>query len=116
MTTQIDRRELLQASAAVPMAAVVQKFVDTKLTQDELRMLAMCATPAERLVDAEAYNKTRAFSDDRGDSRTIDMLEELERRSLVYFVRNYNRHYDCDRFAVATDAGLAELRHLGVIA
>ena len=110
MMETISRRGLLVASSALPLAAAV---ASAPMPADELRVLAMCATPVEtweRLPDNE-YERTRLAD---SDSRPGRIAKQLESRGLVDWHPTPWRR-DMDGFWEATDSGLSELRKAGVL-
>jgi hypothetical protein len=100
MTT---RREILIASAVLPVAAVVD--FHTPLTQDDLRLLAIAAAPDSK--DVHEYNRNRIVRHDR-----IEKL--VDRGMLVLKPNTINRDAKCENFASITDLGRNELRRIGV--
>jgi len=108
---KIHRREVLAASAAgavstALVAPVLQRLREPELTMEELRILALCASPTAGLT-AEEYNRDRIL-DDRGDEIAFD----LERRGYLELTPA-SLHLDCKQCATATDKGRAYLRSIG---
>jgi hypothetical protein len=107
---EISRRAVVQAVAVVPAVAAIPQ---TPLSSDELRVLAMTATPSEAWRGShEEYEATRVF---KQTSDTIEIARGLEARGLVEFRPTYGwASQICEDSVHATPAGLEELRKLGV--
>jgi hypothetical protein len=107
-TTMITRRDALLASAALPLAAAV---IDAPLTQDELRVLAMTATPSEVWEDREhEYYENRIAAPGTEPHRIV---RDLETRGLVMRTETPWRS-DMQWVAEATPAGIEALRRAGI--
>jgi|GEM_PF-4421298 hypothetical protein len=107
---QVSRRAVVQAVAVVPAVAAIPQ---APLSPEELRVLAMTATPPEAWRGREEeYESTRVF---KQTSNTIAIARGLEVRGLVEFRREYGWAAEiCEDSVHATPAGLEELRKLGV--
>lgn len=104
------RRDVLVASVAVSVGGVLAEI---PLTHDELRVLAMTATPAETWAGREheyAADPDRVV--DPG-SRLHRIVLDLEARGLVA-VTPTPPDRDWDWTAKATPIGIAALRRAGV--
>jgi hypothetical protein len=105
------RRDLLVGSASLPLAAAAARIPPAPLTTSELRILAMCATPAQTWTGREQqYRDTRIARDGTAEHRIV---EDLADRGLVQ-MQPSAPGWGCRQHAVATAAGLAELRRAGV--
>jgi hypothetical protein len=104
----LARRGVLAVSAAIPLAAALST---APLTTEELRILAMCATPSDSWRGREdEYNRTRVV--DSG-SKASRIWRSLEQKGLVKETPTPWRD-DMESVVTATPAGLAELRKIGV--
>jgi hypothetical protein len=101
------RREVLVASAALPLGAVASY---APLAASDLRVLAMCATPPSAWNGREDEYETTRIAAYGTDLHRI--LLDLEARGLVSISPTYSRIVP--EAAIATSAGIAELRKLGV--
>lgn len=104
---KLTRRDVLVASAAIPVGAAVQ---GAPLTLDELRVLATTATPPGAWTGRESEYAARIASP---GTRPHRILKDLESRGLVAFTDTPWRA-DMDCFATPTQAGYAELARHGV--
>ncbi len=105
---QVSRRAVVQAAVVVPAVAAIPQ---APLSLDELRVLAMSATPDEAWDDRVGdYMRTRVFDQ---DSNTIRIALDLEARGFVRFYES-SRLDLCEDFVRATPEGLEELRRHGV--
>jgi hypothetical protein len=106
----LARREVLLASAAVPLAMAAPTLTLT-LTAHELRILAMCATPPEAWDGREhEYTETRRVkfgSDDDLISRELKARGLLAREETPW-------RADIGSCLVLTTAGSRELQKVGV--
>ena len=104
----ITRRDVLLASAGIPLAAAV-KFAP--LTTDELRVLAMAATPSSAWHNREdEYNQTRTV---HPGTDLYRIVKNLVTRGLVERHETPWRR-DMDWYATATPEGIQELHKNGV--
>lgn len=104
---KLTRRDLLAASAAIPVAAAVGP---PGLTPDELRVLATTATPPSAWRGREAEYAERIASPGTNQHR---ILVGLKARGLVAFTDTPWRP-DMDCFATPTPEGYAALARYGV--
>lgn len=107
--SELTRRDVLVASAAIPAAAALH---GAPLTLDELRVLAMTATPPDawRGRENEYTEQGRILSPGTQPHR---ILGDLESRGLVAFTDTPWRG-DMDFFATPTPEGYAELARNGI--
>lgn len=105
------RRDILVASAAIPIAVAGQH---APLTLRELRMLAMAATPPEVWVGRQHEYKqdpNRIVDEGTEEHRiTIDLEERgfIERTATPW-------REDMEWFVTATPKGIEELRKHGIV-
>ena len=105
---QVSRRAVVQAAVVVPAVATIPQ---APLSPDELRVLAMTATPYEVWEDrVEDYRRTRVFE---RDSNEVRISQDLEARGLVRFYASVTPDL-CEDVVRATPEGLEELRRHGV--
>jgi len=109
--TEIDRRDVLRASAAIPLAAVAAGSTGAPLSPQELRVLAMAATPAESWRSMEDYNAHRVY---KKGSDLMAIIRDLHARELLVRHECYGGTCDCGHYFTASDKGLDELRKVGV--
>ena len=104
------RRDVLVAAVAASAAVAYDASVSS-LTADELRVLAMAATPPEAWAGREDdYYRTRVVEDGTHLHRTV---WDLEARGLVSCAVTGDP--DLPWKATATPAGLEALRAAGVL-
>ena len=104
------RRDVLLAATAIPIAAAL---AEVPLTREELRVLAMTATPKEAWSgreDAYANDPDRIVSPGTERHRIV---RDLEVRGLIVRTDSPWRD-DMEWYATATPAGVAVLRQAGV--
>ncbi len=105
---QVSRRAVVQAAVVVPAVAAIPQ---APLSLDELRVLAMSATPDEAWKDRVGdYTRTRVFE---RTSNAVQIARGLEARGFVRFYES-SRPDLCEDFVRATPEGLEELRRHGV--
>jgi hypothetical protein len=101
----MNRRCVLAAAVAAPVAAVT---ADAPLSSEDLKIIAMAATPPE-LMSVEWYKENRILS--KEDPR-VDRAHELLAQGFL--VEHFDRPVLCERYYTASEAGLAALRAAGV--
>ena len=105
--SRATRRDVLLAAAAIPVATAL---AETPLTADELRVLAMTATPPETWIGREREYGEHRIADAGSDAHRI--VWDLRERGMVD-LRPSPRD-DCDWIAWVTPAGREALRRAGV--
>lgn len=104
----ITRRTLLAAVVAAPIATAVKQ---APLTVEELRVLAMAATPPETWENnQDEYIQTR-IADPGTELHRI--VERLHAMGLVD--RHETSRYGMEWYATASPAGIEQLRQAGVL-